>query len=74
MASTVTQPARAGDVVEVVGHRVGEAVRHGTIAEVLGEPGHVHYRVAWDDGHESMLYPSADVRVTPQPRRGATKR
>ena len=64
MAATVTQPPQAGDAVEVAGHRVGEGVRRGTILEVLGEESRPHYRVAWEDGHETMLYPSADVRVT----------
>jgi hypothetical protein len=73
MAPTVTGPAQAGDTVEVVGHRVGEAARHGRILEVLGEPGRLHYRVAWDDGHESVLYPGADVRVKrARKRRSAT--
>jgi hypothetical protein len=65
MASTLPKPAKAGDAVEVVGHRVGEAVRHGSIVEVLGAPDGIHYRIAWEDGHESVLYPSADVRVVP---------
>jgi hypothetical protein len=63
MPSTSTTPVSAGDAVEVVGHKVGESARHGTIVEVLGEPGHVHYRVAWDDGRESVLYPGSDVRI-----------
>ena len=37
MTSTVTKPVHVGDMVEVVGHRVGEARRQGTIVEILGE-------------------------------------
>jgi hypothetical protein len=35
--------------------------------EVLGEPGHEHYRVRWEDGHESVFYPSSDASITPAP-------
>jgi hypothetical protein len=64
MTGAPTQPANAGDTVEVVGHKVGENARHGRVVEVLGEPGHVHYRVAWEDGRESVLYPGSDVHFT----------
>ena len=65
MPGASTKPVAAGDAVEVTGHKVGDAARHGRIVEVLGEPGHVHYRIAWDDGRESVLYPSSDLSVTP---------
>jgi len=48
--------AHVGDLVIVEGHRLGEARRIGEILEVLGEAGHEHYRVRWDDDHESMFY------------------
>jgi hypothetical protein len=54
---------RVGDVVEVTGHRVGETGRSGEILEVLGEPGHEHFRVRWGDGRESVFYPSSDAIV-----------
>ena len=69
MPSTVTKPARVGDTVEVVGHHVGEARRRGTIVEVLGDPARAHYRIAWEDDHESVLYPGGDIRVTPARRK-----
>jgi hypothetical protein len=53
--------ARVGDLVIVEGHRIGEARRSGEILEVLGEAEHAHYRVRWDDGHESVFYPSSDA-------------
>ena len=52
-----------GDLVIVEGHRVGEARRIGEILEVLGEAGHEHYRVRWDDDHESVFYPSSDSTI-----------
>lgn len=53
----------AGDHVEIVGHRVGEAQRHGEIIEVLGTSPHQHFQVRWQDGRVSLLYPGADVEI-----------
>jgi hypothetical protein len=55
--------AKVGDLVIVEGHRIGEARRIGEILELFGEPGHEHYRVRWDDGHESVFYPSSDSTI-----------
>jgi Ala-tRNA(Pro) deacylase len=52
-----------GDVVELVGRRVGNRGRTGEILEVLGAPDHLHYLVRWEDGHESILYPAAGSHV-----------
>ena len=60
---------RVGDMVVVEGHRVGEGRRVGEILEVLGEPGHEHYRVRWEDGHESVFYPSSDAIIKHARRR-----
>jgi len=65
--------ATRGWVVEVVGHRVGEAARTGEIVEVLGAAdAQPHYRVRWADGHESVVYPGSDVVLRP-PRKPAAK-
>ena len=69
---TTTQTAsetRPGDVVVVEGHRVGEGRRIGEILEVVGEPGHEHYRVRWDDDRESVFYPSSDAVIHHSTRR-----
>jgi len=50
-------------VVEIHGHRVGEHGRLGEVLEVLGEPGCERYRVRWDDGRESIFYPSSDAHI-----------
>ena len=65
MAATTrkTPGTRAGAVIEVHEHHVGEKPRTGEIVEVLGEPAHEHYRVRWDDGHESIFYPSSDTTI-----------
>lgn len=55
--------ARVGDVIEIHEHRVGGERRLGEILEVLGEPGREHYRVRWDDGRESVFYPSSDATI-----------
>jgi hypothetical protein len=69
--STRAQTGRAqpGNVVVIEGHHVGEGRRTGEILEVLGEPGHEHYRVRWEDGRETVFYPAGDVTI----RRHATR-
>jgi prolyl-tRNA editing enzyme YbaK/EbsC (Cys-tRNA(Pro) deacylase) len=62
------------DVVEVAGRRVGEAPRLGEVLEVLRSGDRVHYRVRWDDGHESIFYPSSDTTLRPAPPRATTAR
>jgi hypothetical protein len=62
--------AHAGDWIETRGVH-GQAPRRGEIIEVLGREGHAHYRVRWDEQHESIVYPADGVIVRPAPgRRG----
>ena len=65
MATQQKAEARPGDVVEVKVRHVGDVPRTGEILEVLGDPSHPHFRVRWDDGHESIFYPSSDSYVRP---------
>jgi hypothetical protein len=58
--------AKPGDLVVVHGHAVGDHERTGEILEVLGSPGHEHYRVRWDEEHESIFYPSSDATIRPR--------
>jgi hypothetical protein len=58
-----TPNTSVGAVIEVHEHRLGEKPRTGEILEVLGESGHEHYRVRWDDGHESIFYPGGDATI-----------
>ncbi len=67
MSDRQTYLARSGDVVEVGGHSVHESRRLGEIVEVLGEPDHPHFRVRWDDGRETIFYPSSDATIHPGP-------
>ena len=62
--------AQVGDLVVVEGHRVGASRRVGEILAVLGEPSREHYRVRWDDDHESVFYPSNDATIQPAEHRG----
>lgn len=57
---TDTQP---GDVVEVSARRVGEPGRLGEIVAVFDDTPVPHYRVRWDDGHETVLYPGETTTV-----------
>jgi len=61
--------ARPGDGIETRGVH-GQAPRRGEIIEVLGREGHEHYRVRWDEQHESIVYPADGVIVTARPGRG----
>ncbi len=54
--------ASVGDVLETRGIH-GESARRGEILEILGEPGHEHYRVQWDEQHESIVYPADGVQI-----------
>ena len=71
MVKTVQgQPAELGDRIEITGHAVGDTPRSGEIIEVLGEPGHEHFRVRWEDGHESITFPAEDASISrPKARR-----
>lgn len=61
--------AQPGDVVVIHGHRLGETERLGEILEVFGELGHEHFRVRWDDDHESVLYPGNDAIIRTRRRK-----
>lgn len=61
--------AKVGDLVAVHPHHVGEPERFGEILDVLGAPDRVHFRVRWDDDHESIYYPGNDARVHVRRRR-----
>jgi hypothetical protein len=61
MTTTLT-PARPGDTIEVRGIP-GAPTRRGIITEVLGEGAHRHYRVRWDEAHESLFFPGAGEGV-----------
>jgi hypothetical protein len=55
--------AEVGDLIVIQGQHVGERTRSGEILEVLGAPEHEHYRVRWEDGHESIFTPGVDALI-----------
>jgi nucleotide-binding universal stress UspA family protein len=63
MPSETTHTARAGDALRV-DSLSGGLSQHGEIIEVLGSVGHEHYRVRWEDGHESIHYPADGTHIT----------
>jgi hypothetical protein len=64
--------AHPGDWIHVHGIH-GEQLRVGQIVEVLGHPGHEHYRVRWDEEHESIYFPANGAVLVPaEPRRKRT--
>ena len=60
---TETSGAESLGTITVSAHRVGEHGRTGEILEILGEPGHEHYRVRWEDGKEAVFSPSSDAII-----------
>jgi hypothetical protein len=55
--------ANIGDTIEVDALRVGERPRRGEVVEVITQGEHIHYRVRWEDGHESTFFPAATAHV-----------
>lgn len=64
--------ARQGDWLEVdaVG---GGPPRRGQILEVLGRPGHRHFRVRWDEQHEALHFPAQGTRRVPAHATGSPR-
>lgn len=57
------ETARVGDRIAISGHKVGDAVRSGEIVAIVAGDGRPHYRVRWEDGHESVVYPGSDTAI-----------
>ena len=51
--------ATIGDEIVVTDGSGHHAARTGVITAVLSHDGREHYRVAWDDGHTTIFYPSS---------------
>jgi hypothetical protein len=67
--------ASAGDRVIVESERVGESAREGEILEVLGAHEVLHYRVRWEDGHESIVFPSGgSITIVPKVKETGSSR
>ena len=71
-ADRTTRSAHVGDWIEARGLH-GQPVRRGQIIELLGHDEHEHYRVRWDEQHESIVYPADGVVITPPRKRRARR-
>lgn len=58
--------ATTGDQIIVESAVLDSPRRRGEVLEVI-EEGVRHYRVRWDDGHESIYFPGPDARVADRP-------
>ena len=66
--------AKKGDLIVVNPSRVGGPAREGKIIEVIEGDLRVHYRVRWNDGHESLFAPGAGAaRIEPARDRKKTR-
>jgi hypothetical protein len=61
--------AVVGDRIVVESNKVGQRPREGVILEVISTPTSSHYRVQWDDGAETSLWPGASVRTIHQSKK-----
>jgi CBS domain-containing protein len=65
VSAGVKMSAQVGDRIVVRTDPHGTDRRYGTVREITGTPDSPQYRVAWDDGHESFLYPGPDTTLLP---------
>ena len=64
-AKAIVPDGKSGDLLIISGHRVGEHRQTGEVLEVIGAGERPHYRVRWEDGHESIFFPGSDTIVRP---------
>jgi hypothetical protein len=55
--------AQRGDEIVVGTTTLDVPGRRGEVIEVIGQGEREHYRVRWQDGHESVYFPGPDARV-----------
>lgn len=55
--------AVVGDEIVVDHMDLGRPPRKGEVLEVLGDGDNQHYRVRWDDGHESVFFPASTAHA-----------
>jgi Domain of unknown function (DUF1918) len=59
--------AQAGDELTVRGRRQGDGDRRGTILRAGGKDGAPPYLVRWQDGHQSVFFPTSGTEVEHHP-------
>ena len=55
--------ANRGDRIVIESGSLDSPRRQGEVIEVVGQGEREHYRVRWQDGHESVYFPGPDSRV-----------
>ena len=57
--------ARVGDHFVIESNMMAKTRRNGEVVEVLGSlfSARPHFRVKWDDGHESIYVPGAGAKL-----------
>jgi hypothetical protein len=55
--------AKQGDQIVIDTTTLDALRRHGEVIEVIGQGEREHYRIRWQDGHESVYFPGPDARV-----------
>jgi CBS domain-containing protein len=55
--------AEVGDEVVVETQTLGRPPRRGRVQEILGSADTEHFRVRWEDGHESVYFPGANGHI-----------
>ena len=55
--------ATAGDEIVIGTTTLDAPRRRGRIVEVIGSGEREHYRVLWEDEHESLYFPGPDARL-----------
>lgn len=58
--------ATVGDEIVIEAAKLDAARRRGEVLEVIGSGDGEHYRVRWQDGHESVYFPGPDATVVPR--------
>jgi hypothetical protein len=58
--------ATVGDRIIIETTSLDRPRRHGEVLEVLGNGETEHYRVRWQDGHESLYFPGPDAHLAPR--------
>ena len=59
--------AGVGDDIVVETGTLDARPRRGRIVEIIGVGERQHYRVRWEDGHESVFFPGPDAHIAKIP-------
>lgn len=63
--------AHVGDVLRFTGRAVGTPEHRATVLEVLGTNGEPPYRVRYQDGHETEIFPGPGCVIETRPAQHA---